>query len=73
LKRTENTKLARRSVAIVGLLGCAVFMVAAGMTENAYTAVYCLTAAMFFLECTIGPAWAVPMIAAASIPEQCPE
>src|SRR6202162_1427871 len=37
LKRTENTKLARRSVAIVGLLGCAVFMVGAGMTENAYT------------------------------------
>src|SRR5258707_12324541 len=25
------------------------------------TAVYCLTAAMFFLECTIGPSWAVPM------------
>jgi sugar phosphate permease len=61
LKRTENTKLARRSVAIVGLLGCAVFMVGAGTTENAYTAVYCLTAAMFFLECTIGPAWAVSM------------
>jgi sugar phosphate permease len=61
LKRTGNVKLARRSVAIVGLLGCAVFMVAAGMTENAYTAVYSLTAAMFFLECTIGPAWSVPM------------
>jgi hypothetical protein len=25
------------------------------------TAVYCLTAAMFILECTIGPSWAVPM------------
>src|SRR6266852_3546233 len=25
------------------------------------TAIYCLTAAMFFLEMTIGPAWAVPM------------
>ena len=61
LKKTGNTKLARRSVAIVGLLGCAVFMVAAGMTEDAYTAVYSLTAAMFLLECTIGPAWAVPM------------
>jgi sugar phosphate permease len=23
--------------------------------------VYCLTASMFFLECTIGPSWAVPM------------
>jgi sugar phosphate permease len=61
LKKTANTKLARRSVAIVGLLSCAVFMVSAGMTEDAYTAVYCLTAAMFFLECTIGPSWAVPM------------
>ncbi len=61
LKKTGSTKFARRSVAIVGLLGCAVFMVAAGMTEDAYTAVYSLTAAMFFLECTIGPAWAVPM------------
>jgi len=61
LKRTGNTKLARRSVAIVGLLGCAVFIVPAALTEDAYTAVYCLTGAMFFLECTIGPAWAVPM------------
>jgi sugar phosphate permease len=61
LKRTANTKLARRSVAIVGLLGCAVFMVVAGATEDPYTAVYSLTAAMFFLECTIGPSWAVPM------------
>ena len=61
LKRTANTKLARRSVAIVGLLGCAIFMVVAGATEDPYTAVYSLTAAMFFLECTIGPSWAVPM------------
>jgi sugar phosphate permease len=61
LKRTGNTKLARRAVAIVGLLGCAVFIVPAALTEDAYTAVYCLTGAMFFLECTIGPSWAVPM------------
>jgi sugar phosphate permease len=61
LKKTGNTKLARRSVAIVGLLGCAIFIVPAALTDNAYTAVYCLTAAMFFLECTIGPSWSVPM------------
>jgi sugar phosphate permease len=61
LKKTGSTKFARRSVAVTGLLGCAAFMVAAGMTQDAYTAVYSLTAAMFFLECTIGPAWAVPM------------
>ena len=61
LKTTGNTKFARRSVAIVGMLGCCVFIVPAALTADAYTAVYCLTAAMFFLECTIGPSWAVPM------------
>ena len=61
LAKTGNVKFARRAVAIVGMLGCAVFIVPAAMTESAYTAVYCLTAAMFFLECTIGPSWAVPM------------
>jgi MFS family permease len=61
LRKTGNTKLARRSVAIVGLLGCVCFIVPAALTVDAYTAVYCLTGAMFFLECTIGPAWAVPM------------
>jgi hypothetical protein len=33
----------------------------AALSANPFTAVYCLTAAMFFLEMTIGPAWAVPM------------
>jgi D-galactonate transporter len=61
LKRTGNTRLARRVVAIVGMLGCVAFIVPAALTEDAYTAVYCLTAAMFFLECTIGPSWSVPM------------
>ena len=61
LKKTGSTKFARRSVAIVGLLGCALFIVPAALTDNPYTAVYCLTGAMFFLECTIGPSWAVPM------------
>jgi len=61
LARTHNVRLARRTVAIVGMLGCVAFMVPAGLTEDASTAVYGLTAAMFFLECTIGPSWAVPM------------
>jgi len=61
LVKTGNTKLAHRAVAITGMLGCAVFMVPAALTEDPYTAVYCLTAALFFLECTIGPSWAVPM------------
>jgi D-galactonate transporter len=61
LTKSGNIKFARRAVAITGMLGCAVFIVPAAMTEDAYTAVYCLTAAMFFLECIIGPSWAVPM------------
>src|SRR4051794_41806554 len=43
------------------MLGCALFIVPAALATDAYTAVYCLTASMFFLECTIGPSWAVPM------------
>jgi sugar phosphate permease len=61
LAKSGNIKFARRAVAVTGMLGCAVFIVPAALTEDAYTAVYCLTAAMFFLECTIGPSWAVPM------------
>ena len=61
LKISGSAKIGRRVVAIVGLLGCAVFIVPAALTENAYIAVYCLTASMFFLEFTIGPSWAVPM------------
>jgi sugar phosphate permease len=61
LHKTGSTKLARRSVAIVGLLGCAAFIVPAALTDDGYAAVYYLTGAGFFLECTIGPAWSVPM------------
>jgi sugar phosphate permease len=61
LHRTGNARLARRSVAITGLLGCAVCIVPAALTEDPYVAVAGLTGAMFFLECTIGPSWAVPM------------
>ena len=61
LKTTGSAKIGRRVVAITGLLGCAVCIVPAALTENAYVAVYCLTGALFFLEFTIGPSWAVPM------------
>jgi sugar phosphate permease len=61
LKVTGNCKLARRSVAIVGLIGCALCIIPAALAEDPYTAVYCLTGAGFFLECTIGPSWSVPM------------
>jgi sugar phosphate permease len=61
LHKTGSAKIGRRTVAIVGLLGCAVCIVPAALTNDAYTAVYGLTASMFFLEFTIGPSWAVPM------------
>jgi sugar phosphate permease len=61
LHKTGSAKIGRRAVAIFGLLGCAICIVPAALTEDAYVAVYCLTASMFFLEFTIGPSWAVPM------------
>src|SRR5713226_7857964 len=61
LVKTNNLRFARRSVAIVAMLGCGTFTLFAALSANPFTAVYCLTAAMFFLEMTIGPAWAVPM------------
>jgi len=59
--KTNNLKFSRRSVAITAMLGCGSFTMFAALAANPNTAVYGLTAAMFFLEMTIGPAWAVPM------------
>jgi MFS family permease len=61
LHKTGSTRFARRSVAITGLLGCALFVLLTALVEDGYTVVYCLTAAGFFLECTIGASWSVPM------------
>jgi sugar phosphate permease len=61
LKKTGSAKIGRRTVAIVGLLGCAACIVPAALTASAYVALACLTGALFFLEFTIGPSWAVPM------------
>jgi hypothetical protein len=61
LVKTGNVKFARRSVAIVGMLGCGSFILPAAFTASPYLAVYCLMGAMFFLETIIGPSWAVPM------------
>ena len=61
LHKTGSAKIGRRTVAITGLLGCAIFITPAALTGDAMTAVICLTASMFFLEFTIGPSWAVPM------------
>jgi sugar phosphate permease len=61
LHKTGSTRFARRSVAITGMLASAAFALLAAVVEDAHTAVYCLTAGGFFLECTIGASWAVPM------------
>jgi sugar phosphate permease len=61
LHKTKNMKFARKVVAIPSMLGAAIFLIPAAQTSDPYMAVYCLTASMFFLECVIGPAWAVPM------------
>ncbi|MGA2895379.1 MAG: MFS transporter [Xanthobacteraceae bacterium] len=58
---TKRLTLSRRIVAAPGLLGAAVFLVPAAMTDDAMTAVICLAASNFFLEMVLGPAWAVPM------------
>ena len=61
LVKTNNPKFSRRFVAIVAMLGCAAFTMLAALSASPNGAVYFLTAAMFFLEMNIGPAWAVPM------------
>lgn len=61
LVKTNNLRFSRRFVAIVAMLGCGTFTMFAALSANPFTAVYLLTAAMFFLEMTIGPAWAVTM------------
>jgi MFS family permease len=61
MARTGSVKLAHRAVAIVGLLGCVACIVPAALVDSAYTAVGCLTASFFFLECAIAPYWAVAM------------
>jgi sugar phosphate permease len=61
LHQTGNARLARRSIAVTGLLGCAALMTPAALADDPYMAVWCLTGSLFFLECAVGPAWAVPM------------
>lgn len=61
LVKTANLRFARRSVAIIGMLGCASLILPAAITTNSYAALFYLTGAMLFLEMIIGPAWAVPM------------
>ena len=60
-ERTGNLRFARRSVAIVGFVIAAVCIVPATLTEDRYVCVAFTTAALFFLELTVGVSWAVAM------------
>jgi len=60
-RRTGRLKLARRVVAVPGLVVSGAMLIPTALTHNAWTAVICLAISFFFLELVIGPAWAVPM------------
>ncbi len=59
--KKKNLRFARRSVAIVGFALAAAFIVPATLTTDRYLSVAFTTAALFFLECTVGVSWAVAM------------
>ena len=61
LKRTGSAKLARRTVAIVGMLGCFAFLIPVVRVPDLTTVAICLSAACFFVELIVGPIWSVPM------------
>jgi hypothetical protein len=50
LVKTGNVKFARRSVAIMGMLGCGSLILPAAFTANPYIVVYCLTNAFLKLS-----------------------
>ncbi|HEY2645368.1 MAG TPA: MFS transporter [Candidatus Acidoferrales bacterium] len=60
-RRTGKLKLARRVVAVPGLIVSGAMLVPTALTHSPWTAVVCLAISFFFLELVIGPAWAVPM------------
>ncbi len=60
-KRTGKLKFARRVVAGPAMLASGVCLIPAALTHHSMTAIFCLTASLFFLELVISPAWAVPM------------
>jgi sugar phosphate permease len=61
LKRTGSAKVARRGVAVPGLLLAGAFVVPAATTHSPVISVLCLAASFFCLETVVPPAWAVCM------------
>jgi len=61
LKRSGSNRWARVGIVIVSLLGCALFLTLLLFTSSLALAVPLIGAAVFFLELTIAPMYAVPM------------
>lgn len=61
LKRTGRNRLARCSIVFVSLIGTAAFLIPCLIATDLTTVVILLAAAMFFLELTIAPMYAIPM------------
>lgn len=61
LHRTQNVRLARRGVIILGFLGACLSMIPVVLTSDLTMATICLALAFFFAELIVAPIWAVPM------------
>ncbi|MDR3563978.1 MAG: MFS transporter [Negativicutes bacterium] len=57
MARTANLKLARRAVAMTGLLLAALFLFPGVLTDSPTLSIFCLTGALFGLELSIGIYW----------------
>lgn len=60
-RRTGNLNLARRNAIIIGFTGSLVFLSGVLFIHDQTLIALCLAAALFFLEMTEGPIWAVPI------------
>jgi sugar phosphate permease len=60
-RRTGNLNTARRNVIIMGFGGSLLFLACVLFVRDRTTIALCLAAALFCLESTEGPIWAVPM------------
>jgi sugar phosphate permease len=60
-RRGANLRVARRSVAIVGFVVAALCIIPATLADDRYVCIAFTTAALFFLELTVGVSWAVAM------------
>ncbi len=60
-KKTNNLRLARCFLIFVAFIGAVAFTLLGVYSDSAHVAVYLLSAAMFFLECSNANLWAIAM------------